>query len=438
MKVGIVGGGLMGLALAQRLTTRGHRITVYERDIQLGGLATYYDYGPFIWDRFYHVILPSDKYLVNFLRDIGLGDQIRWRRTLTGFYVDRMFYSMSSGLEFLKFPPVSMMGKIRLALTILYCSRIKDWRRLEKIPLEPWLIRLSGQTTYNKIWKPLLLAKLGENYKRVSAVLIWTYIKRLFSARDPAVQKEQLGYVSGGYKAVFDRLEELITGAEGCIHTRVTVERIESGTDGQITVKADSQLNHFDKVIFTGPVNVLEQVTSPALVDLQNKKGGVEYLGVICAVLVTRKPLVPYYIVNIADPSIHYTGIIGMSNLVSLEETAGRHITYLPKYVHSDDPILQQPDAELKKLFMDGLYRMFPKLDEHGIEELHINRAVKVQPLQVLNYSNLVPRVTTKHPNFFVLNTSQFLNNTLNNNEVITAVDEFIKNYIKKSSQEDL
>ena len=63
------------------------------------------------------------------------------------------------------------------------------------------------------------------------------------------------------------------------------------------------------------------------------------------------------------------------------------------------------------------------------IEGVHINRAVKVQPLQVLNYSQLVPRVTTTHEDFLVLNTSQFVNCTLNNNEVVRAVDEFIAEY---------
>ncbi len=66
--------------------------------------------------------------------------------------------------------------------------------------VEEFLVRYSGRATFEKMWKPLLLAKLGENYRRVSAVFIWTYVKRLFSARDAAAQKEPLGYVSGGYR----------------------------------------------------------------------------------------------------------------------------------------------------------------------------------------------------------------------------------------------
>ena len=115
----------MGLALAQRLSGQGHAVTVFERDKQLGGLATYHDYGLFVWDRFYHCILPSDTHLIGFLKDIGLGDRLRWSRTLTGFYVDQQLYSLSSNMEFLKFPPVSLVGKLRLALTILYCSHLQ-------------------------------------------------------------------------------------------------------------------------------------------------------------------------------------------------------------------------------------------------------------------------------------------------------------------------
>jgi len=58
---------------------------------------------------------------------------------------------------------------------------------------------------------------------------------------------------------------------------------------------------------------------------------------------------------------------------------------------------------------------------------MHLNRAVKVQPLQTLGYSRLIPKVSTAHKDFFVLNTSQFAANTLNNNEVIRAVDHFLR-----------
>jgi hypothetical protein len=92
-------------------------------------------------------------------------------------------------------------------------------------------------------------------------------------------------------------------------------------------------------------------------------------------------------------------------------------------------------------MFFAGLRLMFPDLKREEIEGVHINRAAKVQPLQVLGYSDLVPRVTTGHEDFFVLNTSQFVSGTLNNNEVIGAVDGFLKQYgskLDESTRADL
>jgi len=141
--------------------------------------------------------------------------------------------------------------------------------------------------------------------------------------------------------------------------------------------------------------------------------------------LVTKAALVPYYVVNIADDEIPFTGLIGMSNVVSPEQTAGHHLTYLPKYMLSTDAEFQQGDNYFKDRFIAGVTRMFPSFDHNKIVSIHINRANKVQPLQVTDYSKLVPTVETRHPNFFVLNTSQFVNATLNNNEVIGAVNQF-------------
>ena len=428
MNIGIIGGGMMGLVLAYQLSLQGHRVTVFESNKQLGGLTTYHDYGPFVWDRFYHVILPSDTHLINLIQEIGLGDQLRWRPTLTGCYIDQQLYSISNSMEFLRFPPLTLIGKFRLAFTLLYGSRIKNWQRLEKITVEDWLLKISGRNTYEKLWKPLLLAKLGENYQRVSAVFIWSYIKRLFSARDSSLHKEQLGYVEGGYKTVFDCLEKLICQQGSQICTGVTVEHIAPDPRGGIWVEHKGTQSHFDKVIFTGPVDILQKVVDSHLVKVAGDRMTVEYMGVICMVLITRKALVPYYVVNLADQRIPFTGVIGMSNLVSLQETAGLHITYFPKYVISDDPLLQQTDDELRSSFFRGIRLMFPELKEDDIVLAHINRAMKMQPLQILNYSNLVPKVVTENDDFFVLNTSQFVNNTLNNNTVVQHVDEFLRN----------
>jgi len=428
MRVGIIGGGLTGLALAERLGSAGHQVCVYERDAQPGGLATWQDFGRFTWDRFYHVILPSDTSLLEFIRGLGLSDRMRWRATRTGYYVDRQFHSLSNGLDFVRFPLLGPWSKFRLVLTILYCSRISDWRRLEHLTVEEFLVRFSGRRTFEKFWRPLLLAKLGEHYRRVSAVFIWTYVKRLFSARDSAAQKEQLGYVSGGYRTVFQRLLDRIQETRGTVRMDAEVQTVRPNGAAGIEIRANGMTERFDKVIFTGPINVMRRVVDPELVRVP-PQGDIEYLGVICMALITRKPVVPYYILNIADERVPFTGIIGMSSLVDTEETSGLFLTYLPKYVLSDDPMLQKPDEELKAEFLRGFDRMFPDFDEKDIESSRINRAFKVQPLHVLDYSSRVQAPGTRHQDFYVVNTAQFVSSTLNNNEVIRTVNAFLRQH---------
>src|SRR4051794_39796038 len=105
-KIGILGGGITGLTAAFYLLREGADVTVIEARPQLGGLATYFDFGPFHWDKFYHCILTSDKPLHQLITDLGLWEEMRWTPTKVGFFTDSRIYSMSSTLEFLKFPPL--------------------------------------------------------------------------------------------------------------------------------------------------------------------------------------------------------------------------------------------------------------------------------------------------------------------------------------------
>jgi protoporphyrinogen oxidase len=213
------------------------------------------------------------------------------------------------------------------------------------------------------------------------------------------------------------------------VRVATTVTAIRGDADGGVWVDWDENRDHFDKVICTSPVDILKRLASEGLVDVDQADGQVEYLGVVCLVVITRRPITPYYVLNIADSRVPFTGVIGMSTIVSTDETAGLYVTYFPKYVLSTDALLQQYDNDVRRQFLGGLALMFPEVREEDIVSAHIHRAARVQPLQVLHYSRLVPTVTTGHADLFVLNTSQFVNSTLNNNEVIRAVDNFLLKY---------
>ena len=141
LKWAIAGGGMLGLTLALRMAKQGHDVTLIEAGPTLGGLASIWKLGDVMWDRHYHVTLMSDSRLLNLIEEIGLSDDLKWIETKTGFYTGGKLYSMSDTAEFLKFPPLNLIEKLRLGGTIFYASKIRNWKRLEKIKVADWLAR---------------------------------------------------------------------------------------------------------------------------------------------------------------------------------------------------------------------------------------------------------------------------------------------------------
>jgi protoporphyrinogen oxidase len=153
MHVGIIGGGMMGLATAFYLNKKGHQVTILEKESNIGGLSRSTEILPDIrWDRYYHVILSTDNELLNFIEDIGLSLDVQFRETKTGFYTDGQLHSMSTTMEFLKFKPLNLLDKFRLGAGIFYTSKLNNWKRLEKIYVKTWLTRVFGRRNYEKMW----------------------------------------------------------------------------------------------------------------------------------------------------------------------------------------------------------------------------------------------------------------------------------------------
>jgi protoporphyrinogen oxidase len=418
--VGVLGGGIAGLTAAFYLLRAGARVKVIEANAQLGGLSTYFNFGSFHWDKFYHCILTTDKPLLQLIDDLGLSEQLRWTATRVGFFTNNALHSMSSTWDFVRFPALSLWEKFRLGLGILYASRIKEGRQLEEIPVSQWLIRIFGKGNYEKMWGPLLKCKLGACREEASAAFIWATIFRLYSTREKnASQKEKMGYVRGGYRTVFQRIIREIERMGGSIETGVAVQEVRSVGGGRLTVRTAHGQEQFDAVVSTVPSKVLAKIAPDLSKAYREKLDRVKYLGVVCVVLVMKRRLTPFYCTNLTEADLPFTGLIEMTNLISHEETQGRHLFYVPKYTAPGDPLFEASDAEVWDLFAPQLRRIFPDLQEQEIEKRFVFRERLVQPVPVLRYSSIVPEMKTNVPGLLVANTTQIVNSTLNNNEMV-------------------
>lgn len=418
----------MGMTLALRLAQQGQRVTLFEAAPDLGGLVSSWKMDDVEWDKFYHVILLSDSYTRGILREIGLDDSVKWVETKTGFYMDGKLHSMSDTMEFLKFPALSLFDKFRLGLTILVASRIKNWKRLEKIPVTAWLRKWSGRNTYNKIWLPLLKAKLGDTYSKTSAVFIWATIQRLYGARRSGLKKEMFGYVPGGYKLVTETFKKKLLDMGVDIKTgHVATEVKAAGGSKLHAVFTDGIKYEFDKIVSTLPSSASAKLCSGLTENEINRLNKIEYMGVICVAVLLRKPVSPFYITNITDTWVPFTGVIEMSALVDKAYFNGYSLVYLPKYVLSTDAVFTKSDEEIRSYFIANFRKMYPDFSEDDIRFAGVARARHVITVLAENYSENLPAVTTSVPGYYIVNTSHILDGTLNVNETIKVAETKLK-----------
>ena len=432
---GIVGGGMLGMTLALRLVQQGHQVTLFESADKVGGLASSWQMvvgnngteETITWDKFYHVILMSDFNTRKVLKEIGLEDELQWVETKTGFYSNGRLYSMSNLMEFFKFPPINLVDKFRLGLTIFAASKIKNWQRLETIPVTDWLTKWSGKRVFEKIWLPLLKAKLGDNYRHTSAAFIWSTIQRMYAARKSGLKKEMFGYVKGGYERVNVQFASKLEALGVEIRFNSSVNNICKNADGKIEITSGNEIFEFDSAISTLSSGQSVAVTKGLQAQETARHQAVKYLGVICPSLLMNKEISPYYVTNITDSWPPFTGIIEMTALIDKEETKGRHLIYLPKYVNPDDELFAKKDDELRNIFLGSLYKMYPQLSGNDLQFWGVSKARVVFALPTIGYSKTVPPVTTSLGNFYIINSAQIINGTLNVNETIQVAEDKLK-----------
>lgn len=407
----IVGGGILGLTLGYDLLKRGHHVRIWERSSELGGLmgrTRFPNLNNLEVDRYYHAILSSDRTLMALLAELGLMNDLQMVTTQTGFYNNHRLYPMSTPVDFLRFPLISMLDRARLAWTILSARGVKDWRELEQQPVVEWLTRLGGRNNVERIWKPLLRAKFDGVYDDVPATYIWSRLVRTTDSRDKTGQAEKMCFLTGGYDMLIQALAQAIRARGGEIHLQTGVQQVRV-EDGRVTGLrlANGDLES-DAVIITMQTPIARRLLPPEAATVNDRWSALtDYLGIVCMLLVLKRSLTPYYTLNISDETIPFTGVIETTNLIDRQYTNGYHLVYLPKYAKPDNTFAQMDDETLTKSFMIFLRDMFPGFSEHDVAGVRIGRERYVEPLHPVGRTDDIPPITCDVPGLYLVNSSQ-------------------------------
>lgn len=434
MRVGILGGGTMGLVLALRLARAGLKPIVLEAAPQIGGLSTWHDYGDFTWDRFYHVIPRQDDALLGIIEEMDLGDKLHWRTTRTGFLWNSRLISMSNYREFLTFPALNPWQKTRLAAGLLVCRRWNDPASLEGMTAEEWLVQVFGRGVYETIWEPLLESKYGALKDQTPAMIMWATIRRYDSTRSRGSGAESLGFLSGGLRTLLQAMERRIVSSGGEIRASCPVSSIRLG-EGEVDVESSQGAMAFDRLINTLPSAMFRKLAAPDGEFAKPSVAQPSFLGVVCLSLVLRRPLSPYYVVNLIQKGFSFTGIIGVSTLTGPEELNGNHLVMLPRYDIPDSLWFDRDPEEVADEFVQQLSKVWPDIGRNLLR-WHLNRERRVQALWTQTPpSGEPPR--SHCGRLWSINAELAGRDTLNNNAVIGVAESGANAFLAEQPQVD-
>lgn len=372
----------MGVTLAYALARAGRAVTVYEASPVLGGLA-----GPLTLpdgvevDRFYHAILSSDDHLGQLCEELGIADQLRFRAARSAVFSGGHIHPMNGVVDFLRFPPLRLSGRLRLGWTVVAAHRVRRWQDLEHVKMTEWLRRLGGDHVFDRFWGPMLDAKFDGAVGDTPATWMWARLVRTRSTRKGVAQREECGHLVGGYKTLLQAMAARIVAGGGHVRLSTPVTRVEVREGRARGVQADGHLVEHEGVVVTAQAPVAARLVPDLPDDFRARLTSQRYLGIVCPLFVLDRPLTGIWTLNIADRSSALTGVIETTTYIDPRLVGGHHLVYAPKYVAPGSPWLTASDAEIETRWRRELTHLVPGFDPSSVRHCLVHRERFVEPL---------------------------------------------------------
>jgi protoporphyrinogen oxidase len=389
--IGVVGGGIAGLAAAYRLQERGHEVQVFEASDALGGLAATYDTGGDRIEKFYHHLSKSEETIVELAGELGLDDRLEWRYGSDAYYVDGVVHPMNKPWEILAYPHLSVYDKFRLGMLVLDIDvrggvpsfdtyeRLEDF---EDVPVKEFILDHTSRGCFENFFLPLLRAKFGDRWEEVSAAWLLGRIK--FRGERDILKGEVLGYFDGGFGVLLDALVDAVGRENITTGARVSDLALADGRVDSLTVDTDGGATTHDvdaAVVATMP-NVLE--------DLTGYTCDIDFQGTVCSVISMDESLTETYWLNIAE-EVPFGALIEHTNFVSPERYGGEHLLYAVSYIQSpEEELWQMDDDGVEEAWLSGVESLFPDFSRDSVNWIETARNPRTAPIYERGYLDMV------------------------------------------------
>ena len=403
MKIAIIGAGYGGMAAAYDLKKAGHDVTIFESADYVGGLASGFKEPHWNWsvEKFYHHWFQSDSEMLGLIRELGWEDKVRFPRPQTVMLYKNKWYPFDSIFKMALFPGLGWgINKIRFGFVGLFLRLTNNWRALEKVTADAWMMKWAGKTVYEQMWKPLLIGKFGPYYKDVNMAWMWARIK---------ARTTRLGTFEGGFQKFADLFAEKLLESGVGIRLGVKVESIKREQAG-MSVRSVGKSESFDKVLVTTSPNLMARFCP----DLPEKylKGLLELksMGAVVMTLALKYPLSKdgYYWFNVPkDEGYPFLALVEHTNFVPTENFGGDRIVYAGDYLELGHEYFSMSDDELLQRFIPAFQKFNPEFSREWVRKIWVSKTNYAQPVPLVNHSKNVPAIQTPIEGLFFASMSQ-------------------------------
>jgi len=404
MKIAIIGAGYAGLSAAYDLRKAGHEVIIFESAGFVGGLASGFKEPHWDWsvEKFYHHWFQSDDAMLGLIEELGWDDKVIFPRPLTVMLYKDKFYPFDSILNALLFPGLGFgINKIRFGFVGLFLRLTNDWRSLEKVTADSWMMQWAGKQVYEQMWKPLLVGKFGPFYQDVNMAWMWARIK---------ARTSRLGTFEGGFQKFSDMFAEKLQAMGVEIRLGVGVKFIKKNQAEGLSIDAGGVVESFDQVLVTTSPNLMAKMC----LDLPENylKGLLELqsMGAVVMVVSLKHQLSKegYYWFNLPkEAGFPMLALVEHTNFVSKEHFGGDHIVYAGDYLELDHEYFLLSDEELLEKFLPAFERINPEFSRDWVKKVWVNKTNYAQPVPLVNHSRNIPAIQTPIEGLYFASMSQ-------------------------------
>lgn len=406
-RVAVVGGGISGLSAAYFALQKGFSVKLYESTDRLGGLAASFDFNGLTIEKYYHFICGGDYKLMEFSRQLGMGDKIKFQPTKTAIYYNGRYYPFGTPLDLLRFSPIPLTSRLKFGLNIIYSKYAKGWEKLDGISAKEWLCRRIGEKAYSVVWHPLLKIKFGNYYDKISAAWVWHRIHRVAASRKGLFSKEKMGYFVGGSQILINEVKNKIKELGGSIHLNSKIQKITKNNHTFKLILDSGNQFDFDRIVLAVPLPAAARIIKNLDPEYARKLSSIVFFGVVCGIFRLREKINDAFWLNINDSRIAANGLVEYTNLNPLKEISPDKIVYIPFYAPVEDKWFSMDEESLRCEFFGMLKIINPNLTESAVLDFRVNKSLHAQAICTAGFKDKLPSVTTPIKNLFLLDSTQ-------------------------------